>query len=122
MATAELLRSMIQQMRPAAVLCVDSLCTSDARRLGCSVQLSTAGLVPQNAAPLTQQTLGVPVIAVGVPTVMEADSLQTGGRPMVMTPKDIDAIIRHGASLLSLAINKALQPAFSVGELTFLTS
>ena len=39
-----------------------------------------------------------------------------------MTPKDIDAIIRHGASLLSLAINKALQPAFSVGELTFLTS
>ena len=122
MATAELLRSMIQQMRPAAVLCVDSLYTSDARRLGCSVQLSTAGLVPQNAAPLTQQTLGVPVIAVGVPTVMEADSLQTGGRPMVMTPKDIDAIIRHGASLLSLAINKALQPAFSVGELTFLTS
>ena len=78
--------------------------------------------MPQNAAPLTQQTLGVPVIAVGVPTVMEADSLQTGGRPMVMTPKDIDAIIRHGASLLSLAINKALQPAFSVGELTFLTS
>ena len=44
-------------------------------------------------------------------------------RPLVVTPKDIDAIIiRRGATLLALAINKALQPALSVGELTFLTS
>lgn len=59
------------------------------------------------------------MVALGVPTVMEMDS---GARALVVTPKDIDAIIRRAASLLSLAVNKALQPAFSVGELSFLTS
>ena len=122
LATAELLQSVVRRLEPAAVVCVDSLCTSDVRRLGCSVQLSTAGLSPHTAPPLTQQTLGVPVVAVGVPTVMEADTMLGAKRPLVVTPKDIDAIIRRGATLLALAINKALQPALSVGELTFLTS
>ena len=100
LATAELLQSVVRRLEPAAVVCVDSLCTSDVRRLGCSVQLSTAGLSPHTA-------------------VMEVDN---GARALVVTPKDIDAIIRRGATLLALAINKALQPALSVGELTFLTS
>lgn len=43
-------------------------------------------------------------------------------RPLVVTPKDIDAIIRRARRCWALAINKALQPALSVGELTFLTS
>lgn len=122
LATSELLQSVVLRLSPAAVVCVDSLCTSDARRLGCSVQLSTAGLSPRSALPLTQETLGVPVVAVGVPTVMESSVSPEPDRPLVVTPKDIDAIIRRGATLLALAINKALQPALSVGELTFLTS
>lgn len=122
LATAELLQSVVQRLAPAAVVCVDSLCTADARRLGCSVQLSTAGLSPHSAPPLTQQTLGAPVVAVGVPTVMESAASPDAEHPLVVTPKDIDAIIRRGATLLALAINKALQPALSVGELTFLTS
>ena len=122
LSTAELLQSIVSRLSPAAVVCVDSLCTSDARRLGCSVQLSTAGLSPRTAPPLTADTLGVPVVAVGVPTVMESSTSPDPERPLVLTPKDIDAIIRRGATLLALAINKALQPALSVGELTFLTS
>ena len=101
------------------MLCVDSLCTASSRRLGASVQISTAGLTPHNAPALTRQSLGTQVVALGVPTVMEMDS---GARALVVTPKDIDAIIRRAASLLSLAVNKALQPAFSVGELSCLTS
>lgn len=122
LATAELLQSVVHRLQPEAVVCVDSLCTSDVRRLGCSVQLSTAGLSPHHAPPLTEKTLGVPVVAVGVPTVMESAVSPDEARPLVVTPKDIDAIIRRGATLLALAINKALQPALSVGELTFLTS
>lgn len=122
LATVELLQSLIRRLEPAAVVAVDSLCTSDVRRLGCSVQLSTAGLWPRDAQPLTPARLGVPVVAVGVPTVMEAGEALHTKRPLVVTPKDIDAIIRRGATLLALAINKALQPALSVGELTFLTS
>ena len=119
LATAELLQRLTAKLKPAAVLCVDSLCTASSRRLGASVQISTAGLTPNNAPALTRQSLGAQVVALGVPTVMEVDN---GARARVVTPKDIDAIIRRAANLLSLAINKALQPAFSVGELSFLTS
>ncbi|MEG1153812.1 MAG: GPR endopeptidase [Ruthenibacterium sp.] len=120
----EQLRSLVNALQPVAVLCIDSLCTADARRLGCSVQLSTAGLSPRGMQSLSQKTLGVPVIAVGVPTVMEAHVPHTSGGagPLVITPKEIDAILRRGAALLALSINKALQPALRVGELAFLTS
>ena len=118
--TSEVLRGIAAVYKPAALVCVDSLCTSLPPRLGCSVQLSSAGLVPRGAPALNEGTVGVPVIAVGVPTVME---LRSGdGAPVLMTPKEIDAIVAHGAVLLALAINKALQPALSVGELSFLTS
>ena len=118
---AEMLRGAVKAMRPGAVVCVDSLCTADVRRLGCSVQLSTAGLNPLSADALTEQTLGVPVVAVGVPTVMEAHVKSKSG-PLVVTPRDIDSIVRRASSLLALALNKALQPSLSVGELSFLTS
>ncbi len=116
---AELLQSAVSRFAPAAVLVIDSLCTADARRLGCSVQLSDAGLFPRSAPPLTRKTLGVPVVALGVPTVMEH---APGAQGLVVTPREIDAVIRHAAALLSLAINKALQPALTVKELSFLTS
>ena len=121
LSAAELLRGAVRAMRPAAVVCVDSLCTSDPRRLGCTVQLSTAGLTPLAADALDERALGVPVVALGVPTVMEARERSSSG-PLVVTPRDIDGVIRRGASLLALALNKALQPALSVGELSFLTS
>ncbi len=116
---AELLQSAVSRFAPAAVLVIDSLCTGDARRLGCSVQISDAGLFPQSAPPITQKTLGVPVIALGVPTVMHHTP---GTQPLVVTPREIDAVVRRAAALLSLAVNKALQPALSMRELAFLTS
>ena len=118
--TLDVLQGLVRIYKPAAVLCIDSLCTASPARLGCSVQLSSAGLAPRNAPHITSHTLGVPVIALGVPTVTQAHPDCCA--PMLVTPKDIDAIIRHGAGLLALAINKALQPALRVGELSFLTS
>lgn len=58
LATAELLQSLTAKLKPVAVLCVDSLCTASSRRLGASVQISTAGLTPNNAPALTRQSLG----------------------------------------------------------------
>lgn len=116
---AELLQSAVSRFAPAAVIAVDSLCTSQAQRLGCSVQISNAGLFPRTAMPLTQKTLGVPVIALGVPTLMDYGR---SAHPLTVIPRDIDAVIRRAAGLLSLAVNKALQPALTVQELSFLTS
>lgn len=120
LATLDVLRGIVTTFAPAAVICIDSLCTRTGTRLGRSVQLSTAGLVPRGTQAITQKTLGVPVIAVGVPTVTETQP--EGCPPLLMTPKDIDAIVRRGAQLLALAVNKALQPALRVEELSFLTS
>ncbi|MEG1873346.1 MAG: GPR endopeptidase [Ruthenibacterium sp.] len=119
--TADVLRAIAAKLHPVAVLVVDSLCTATPARLGCSVQLSNAGLCPQSAQELTQRTLGLPVIAIGVPTVTQLAAHGTA-QALLVTPKDIDAMIAHASSLLALAVNKALQPALSVGELTFLTS
>ena len=52
---------------------------------------------------------------------MEAHVKSKSG-PLVVTPRDIDSIVRRASSLLALALNKALQPSLSVGELSFLTS
>lgn len=124
LSTADVLRALALHMQPAAILVVDSLCTATPGRLGCSVQLSSAGLCPQNAPELTQHTLGVPVVAVGVPTVtyLPGVSAPESDAPLLVTPKDIDTVVARASALLALAINKALQPALSVGELSFLTS
>ena len=122
MSSAELLAGLVRRLSPSAVVAVDSLCTGEARRLGCSVQLSTAGLAPRSGDAIDREALGEPVVAVGVPTVLEASHLLHAKRPLVVTPRDIDAIVRRAANLLALAVNKALQPMLSVGELSFLTS
>ena len=53
---------------------------------------------------------------------MDAGELCKSRHRLVVTPKEIDYIISRAASVLSLAINKALQQDLSVGELDFLTS
>ena len=63
----------------------------------------------------------MPVLAVGIPTMMEADDLL--GRPgCVVTPRQLDTVVKKGAELLSLAVNKALQQRLSIAELCYLAN
>lgn len=83
---------------------------------------------------LSRETLGVPVISVGIPTVVDGatlvqDLVEKENLPMkkqaqtvMVTPRDIDVIIERGAKNLSLAINKALQPQLSLEDITYLVS
>lgn len=61
-------------------------------------------------------TLGVPVIAAGIPTLMDSDE----GADLVVTPRALDSVIAHGSALLAGAINRALQPRLSVAQLFWL--
>ncbi len=61
--------------------------------------------------------LGVPVLAAGIPTLMEARE----GKDLVVTPRELDSVIAHGAALLGTAINRALQPGLTVAQLCWLT-
>ncbi len=121
---AQLLAGMVRMTKPAALLCVDSLCSEEPSRLGRSIQITDTGLCParpQSGKSLTRAMLGVPVVAMGVPTLMEADEA-VGVSGLVVTPAGLDKVVSRGAELLSRAINRALQPRLSVAELCYLAN
>ena len=99
----QLAAALVRQVRPAALLCVDSLCSSEPERLG---------------RHLDAARLGVPVLAAGIPTLMQSEE----GRDLVVTPRELDSVIAHGAALLAAAINRALQPRLSIAQLGWLTN
>ena len=115
----QLAGAMVEAVRPAALICVDSLCSAEGARLGRSVQFSDTGLYPaqaDHAKHLNAAALGVPVIAAGIPTLMDSDE----GADLVVTPRALDSVIAHGSALLAGAINRALQPRLSVAQLFWL--
>ena len=120
LSTEELAAALVGQLRPAAVVCVDSLCSAEGQRLGRTVQFSDTGLYPAQAdhtRHLTRDTLGVPVVAAGIPTLMQAQE----GADLVVTPRALDSVIAHGAALLAGSVNRALQPRLTVQQLCWLT-
>lgn len=121
--SAEIVRALTDMIRPCAVIAVDALAAAEPERLGKTVQLSDAGIVPGSGAAnhrsgLTEGTLGVPVIAVGVPMITE---MPAGAGTMLVTPKDVDNVIRQAARVIGLGIAMALQPSLSAEEILQLT-
>ncbi len=136
----ELLQALVQKLKPDAVIAIDALASRNLARLGCTVQMSDAGIAPGagvgNARPqISLQTLGVPVISMGVPTVVDVatlaadlltedenqmemlkEELAPRGAQMVVTPREIDLLISRAAKLLAMAINLTLNPQFTVEE------
>lgn len=132
--SAEIIAGVAAQTHPACIIAVDALAASSCTRLGTTVQISDSGIVPGSGVgnhryEISQKTLGVPVIAMGIPTVVETSVLvgelagaaaekAPGG--VFVTPREIDRITTLGARLVAMAINCALQPSFSLDEITSL--
>ena len=98
-------------------------------RLCRTVQLTDAGIVPgsgvgNDRAAVNQKSLGLPVLAIGVPTVVDAsafsDSPDAAG--MFVTPRDIDASVRDVAKLIGYGINLALHDGLTVADIDMLKS
>lgn len=143
MESAETVRAMVQQSEAAAVIAIDAIAARETRRLCSTVQISDAGIAPgagigNHRHALNRETLGVPVVALGVPTVTDASTLaldileQAGITPdqerlgkistgMIVTCSDIDRRIREIARVLSYGVNSALQGGLTIDELTDLT-
>ena len=133
--SSEIVRGVCREVQPAAVVVVDALAARSVERLGCTVQLCDSGIAPgsgvgNNRHPLNREVLGVPVIGIGVPTVVDAVTLvreylredtdapvSDDQPPMMVTPREIDLVIGRAARLIALAVNGALQPAYSPSEL-----
>lgn len=144
--SSEIVQSVVDEVDPAAVIVVDALASRSAARLGCTIQIASSGISPGSGVmntrrALSRETLGVPVVSVGVPTVVDASTLagdllrveekpdmdrralfEPHGQQMMVTPRDIDQLIGHACKTLSMAINKALQPQLSLEEIGFLAS
>ena len=115
----QLAGALVREVRPTALICVDSLCSSEPQRLGRTLQFSDTGLCPAqpgSSKHLDAARLGLPVIAAGIPTLMMAQE----GKDLVVTPRELDSVIAHGAALLGAAINRALQPRLSIAQLCWL--
>lgn len=132
--TAEIVKGVVDRVSPAAVIAIDALASLSTKRLCRSFQISDTGIVPGSGAynarkALDEKTLGVPVIALGVPTVVDADTIVADAlkgadnitaAPLpdfLVTPKDIDALIEKSAKVLGYAVNIALQGDMSVADM-----
>ena len=140
--TGELLLGVIKNIRPSALIVVDALASRRLERLGCTVQISDTGISPgagvgNRRVRIDSDTMGIPVIALGVPTVVDAltlafdlldiDDERQGialshtvspqGRTMVVTPKEVDLLVDRAAHLISLSVNMALQSDIDTKDL-----
>ena len=122
--SSEMVRGVCREIHPAAVIVVDALAARRVERLGRTVQICDSGIAPGSGVgndrrPLNREVLGVPVIGMGVPTVVDAASLGADtAAPMMVTPREVDLLISRGARLLACAIHAALQPAYSPAQLS----
>ena len=78
--TRELISSAVKSICPSAVIIIDALAARNLSRLGCTVQISDSGICPgsgvgNSRAEINKKFLGVPVISLGVPTVVDAKTL-----------------------------------------------
>ena len=137
MESGELVQAVCRDLKPACVIAVDALASRSLERLCRTVQLSDTGIAPGSGVgnyrqALDRETLGVPVLAVGVPTVVEASTLAADllgqedlpplgeGRELLVTPKDIDSQVDDLAKVIGYGISLALQPGLDVADLDLL--
>ncbi len=114
--TAETVSALVQKIKPDAVIVIDALCAQNAENLFSVIQFCDSGISPGSGVKntrreLSEKTLGIPTVAIGVPTVVEAKSITLDlERALLVTPKDADLLSRHISELLAQAINVFLQP------------
>lgn len=125
METSEILQGVIDQTSPDLLVVIDALAARSTRRLGRTIQLTDTGIQPgsgvgNHRGSLTKESLGIPVIAIGVPTVVEAAAIIYDAQGscermpphlngMFVTPKNIDEMIKQLSFTLSEALNIVFQ-------------
>ena len=143
--SGELVRAVTEKIRPACVIAVDALASRSLSRVCTTVQLSDTGITPGSGvgnarAALDRASLGVPVIAIGVPTVVDGatlaadllaeagqahldpQTLRGAGEGLMVTPRDIDARVADLAKVVGFGINLALQTGLTVEDVELFLS
>ena len=131
--SAETIKCAVDSIKPHTLIVIDALAARSTERLARTFQISDTGITPgagigNNRETLSKSTLGIPVISIGVPTVVDTatlvfDALNSAGisdvtdkiesllqssENLFVTPKDSDEIVEKAARLLSASIDLAL--------------
>ena len=139
METMEIIRGVIRETDPDAVIAIDALAARSVRRLNCTIQVTDTGINPgsgvcNHRCGLNEESLGIPVIGIGVPTVVDGativhdaiahllenleesemeEFLQELITPrlhsMFVTPKDVDETVKRLSYTISEGINIAME-------------
>ncbi len=115
---AETVCAATKSINPSVVIVIDALAACNAQNLCCTIQLSNSGISPGSGVnnsrkELSKTMLGVPVIAIGIPTVTDSTAITKEGEEdiqMMVTPKEIDMLIDKASDFLSKTLNTFLQP------------
>ena len=143
--TLEMVSGLAERVKPRAIIAIDSLAAREVARVGTAIQLTDTGIQPGSGVgnhrrALNRDAVGVPVIALGVPTVIYAstivrdalgklggeqedldklteDMLRNATGDMIVTPREVDDLVEDVAGIVALGINQALHPGLSEAEI-----
>lgn len=120
------IKLLCNEIKPELVMVIDALAGADLDRLCRCIQISSAGISPGSGVgndrqELSRETLGVPVISLGIPTVMDA-GLIAGDKMagLFITPRNIDSMVRAGARVIGYGINMAVHSGISIEDMDML--
>lgn len=132
--TIEIVRGIVDNVNPKLIIAIDSLCSKNIDRINKSIQISDTGIVPGGGVgnrqeELSKKTLGIPVIGVGIPTVLDAatividtlkacdikiseeelvNKMSLNNFNFIVTPKEIDSLIENMTMIVSEGINMCI--------------
>lgn len=149
--TYDVIKGVVDKVKPAVLIVVDALAAQNVERIGNTIQMGNTGIQPGGGIgnqrhALTQQELGIPVIAIGCPTIVNAavitsqaikqfcinngitfnevnaasaikDILSFFGGSLTVTPKEIDDIIENSSRIISMGVAASLFPGISQEQL-----
>ena len=136
MESGELLSGIADKISPQAIIVIDALASRSIPRLCKTIQITDTGIIPGSGVgnhrfAINKETLGVPCIAVGIPTVIDAATLASDicgdqeaecdpqYEKLFVTLKDIDTTVKDCAKATAYAINLALQPTIDIDDINF---
>ena len=137
--TLEILKGVTGRVSPDIIIVIDALAARKPERIATTIQICDTGITPGSGVlnarkEISFETLGIPVIAVGVPMVVDSRSIIrdavsgiseikiTETPSLMVTPKDVDALAKRISLVIANGINYALQPNLTTEEITSLTS
>lgn len=130
MESSEIIKSITEMLKPDLVIVIDALAAAGIEHVASTVQISNAGIQPgagvgNNRDGINKETLGIDVIAIGVPTVIDAQNIAEipeNVSPLMVTTTDIDTVIKQCAKTIAGGINTALHKDMTFEKIMELTA